>query len=176
MRHLAAERAVVAELGHLVGARPAELTDRVGALLARLKEAERELAAARQEKALAGAADLVQGARDLAGVTFVGHDAQGVAADDLRGLVLDVRQRLGADRPAVVAVASAAGGRPVVVVATNEPARAAGIRAGALVRLAAAALGGGGGGKDDLAQGGGSDPSAVPAALGAVENALRERG
>ncbi|GAA1906663.1 alanine--tRNA ligase [Lapillicoccus jejuensis] len=176
MRHLAAERAIVAELGHLVGARPAELTDRVSALLARLKETERELAAARQEKALAGAARLVEGARDVGGVTFVGHDAETVAADDLRGLVLDVRQRLGAERPAVVAMASAAGGRPVVVVATNDPARAAGIKAGALVRLAAAALGGGGGGKDDLAQGGGSDPAQVPAALGAVENALRERG
>ncbi|MDQ2755926.1 MAG: DHHA1 domain-containing protein, partial [Actinomycetota bacterium] len=58
----------------------------------------------------------------------------------------------------------------------TEPARRLGVRAGALVRLAASVLGGGGGGKDDLAQGGGTDPSKVSEALGAVEIALRERG
>ena len=47
--------------------------------------------------------------------------------------------------------------------------------AGPLVRVAAQVLGGGGGGKDDLAQGGGTDPSKVSAALGAVEDALRGR-
>ena len=48
------------------------------------------------------------------------------------------------------------------------------IKAGALVRVAAQTLGGGGGGKDDLAQGGGTDPAAVPAALRAVEHAVGE--
>ena len=50
-------------------------------------------------------------------------------------------------------------GRPVVLVATNEGAREAGVKAGALVRVAAGVLGGGGGGKDDVAQGGGQDQS-----------------
>ena len=70
---------------------------------------------------------LVSGARDVFGVSFVGHDAgTGVAADDLRGLALDVRGRLGNDRPSVVAVAGVAKDRPVVIVATNEAARAVG--------------------------------------------------
>ena len=84
-------------------------------------------------------------------------------------MVLDVRGRLGADRPSVVAVTGAAKGRPVVVVATNEAARERGIRAGDLVRVAAGALGGGGGGKDDIAQGGGQDATKVREALSAVE-------
>lgn len=62
--------------------------------------------------------------------------------------------------------------RPVVVVAVTEGARERGLKAGALVGLAAKALGGGGGGKDDLAQGGGADPSAVDAAIAAVERAV----
>ena len=89
--------------------------------------------------------------------------------------MLDVRNRLGSDRPAVVAMASAASGRPVVVVATTDGAREAGVTAGPLVRVAAQVLGGGGGGKDDLAQGGGTDPSKVSAALGSIEDALRGR-
>ena len=57
------------------------------------------------------------------------------------------------------------GDKPVVIVATNQAARDAGVKAGALARDCAGILGGGGGGKDDLAQGGGTDVAAIPAAL-----------
>ena len=101
---------------------------------------------------------------------FLAHDAgEEAGGDDVRAMVLDARGRLGTDRPVVVAVTGTKGGRPVVVVATNEAARERGIRAGELVRVAASALGGGGGGKDDLAQGGGSDPDAVRQALSVIE-------
>ena len=70
-------------------------------------------------------------------------------------------------------MAAVSNGRPVIIVATNEAARGLGVKAGALVKTAAGILGGGGGGKDDLAQGGGTDPAKVSAALGAVEDHLR---
>ncbi|GAA4402006.1 alanine--tRNA ligase [Fodinibacter luteus] len=169
LRHLARERAVVAELSTLVGARPDELAERVGALVSRLKDAERELERVRREQVSAAAGSLTERARDVNGVTFLGHDAGAAGADDVRTMVLDLRGRLGTERPSVVAITGAAKGRPVVVVATNEAARARGIRAGELVRVAATALGGGGGGKDDIAQGGGQDPAKVGDALSAVE-------
>ncbi len=169
LRFLAKERAIVAELTGLVGARPDELAERVGAMVTRLKDAERELERARREQVQAAAGNLTERARDVNGVTYLGHDAGEAGADDVRTMVLDLRGRLGAERPSVVAITGAAKGRPVVVVATNEPARARGIRAGELVRVAATALGGGGGGKDDIAQGGGQDASKVGEALAAVE-------
>ncbi|MFL6152645.1 MAG: alanine--tRNA ligase [Ornithinibacter sp.] len=169
LRYLARERAIVAELTGLVGARPDELAERVGAMVARLRDAERELERARREQVQAAAGNLTQQARDVNGVTYLGHDAGEAGADDVRTMVLDLRGRLGTERPSVVAITGAAKGRPVVVVATNEPARARGIRAGELVRVAATALGGGGGGKDDIAQGGGQDASKVGEALAAVE-------
>jgi len=55
-----------------------------------------------------------------------------------------------------------------VIVATNDASRGEGVKAGALAKLAAGILGGGGGGKDDIAQGGGSDVSAIGAALDAI--------
>ena len=61
-----------------------------------------------------------------------------------------------------------ANARPLVIVATNEAARSAGVKAGALVKLAAGVLGGGGGGKDDVAQGGGTDASRIDEALALV--------
>ena len=60
----------------------------------------------------------------------------------------------------------------VVIVATNDAARAAGVKAGALAKIAAGVLGGGGGGKDDIAQGGGTDVAAIPAALDAIAAAI----
>ncbi|MGL5850989.1 MAG: DHHA1 domain-containing protein, partial [Phycicoccus sp.] len=155
MRYLARERAVVAELSGLLGARPDELAERVAAMVTRLKDAEREIEKARREQVRAASGSLTDRARDVGGVTFLGHDAGAAGAEDVRTMVLDLRGRLGADRPSVVAVTGAARGRPVVVVATNDAARGRGIRAGELVRLAAGVLGGGGGGKDDIAQGGG---------------------
>src|SRR6476661_4683197 len=169
LRYLATERAIVAELTGLVGGRPDELAERVSAMVTRLKDAERELERARREQVQAAAGNLTEQARDVNGVTYLGHDAGEAGADDVRTMVLDLSNRLGAERPSVVAITGAAKGRPVVVVATNEPARARGIRAGELVRVAATALGGGGGGKDDIAQGGGQDASKVGDALAAVE-------
>ncbi|GAA2022412.1 alanine--tRNA ligase [Terrabacter terrae] len=175
--HLAREATIVSQLTDTLGVRRDELPDRIATILGRLRDAEKEIAAVRQSQVLGAAAGLVQSARDIGGVTFVSHDAgDGVTGDDLRKLVTDVRGRLGNDRPALVSMAAVGNGRPVVIVATNQRAREAGLKAGAFVKLAATALGGGGGGKDDLAQGGGTDPSRVSAALGAVEDHLRGRG
>ncbi|MEO7423287.1 MAG: alanine--tRNA ligase, partial [Ornithinibacter sp.] len=174
LHHLARERAIVAELSSMIGAQPADLADRVAAMVSRLRDAERELEKVRRERVQASAGRLTDRSKDVGGVTFLGHDAQEVGADDIRTMVLDLRGRLGDERPAVVAIAGVAKGRPVVVVATNERARTRGIRAGELVRVAASALGGGGGGKDDIAQGGGQDPSKVAEALAALEWRLGE--
>ncbi|HEX8498004.1 MAG TPA: DHHA1 domain-containing protein, partial [Actinomycetales bacterium] len=103
------------------------------------------------------------------------HDAGQVGGDDLRTLVLDVRGRLGAAEPSVVAMTAVAKGRPVVVIATNDEARRWGVKAGELVKAAAGVLGGGGGGKDDVAQGGGTDATRTAEALARVEHLVGER-
>ncbi|MBA2695438.1 MAG: alanine--tRNA ligase [Actinobacteria bacterium] len=173
---LAREHAVVGQLTEALKVRPEELPERVHGILTRLKDAEREIAAARQQQVLGAAAALVDQARDVYGVTYLAHEAgEGVGGDDLRRLVTDLRARLGQDRPSVVAATGAAKGRPAVVVATNELARSWGIFAGDLVKVAAQALGGGGGGKPDLAQGGGTDPGQSAVALQRVEHAVGER-
>jgi alanyl-tRNA synthetase len=171
--HLARENVIVGQLTDTLKARPDELPDRIAALMARLKDAEREIAAAKAAQVLSSAATLVQQARDVSGVTWLGHDlGAGAGGDDLRRLATDLRGRLGTDRPVVVALTGAQDGRPAVVVATNEAARGRGLKAGALVKAAAQVLGGGGGGKDDLAQGGGQDPSKAPEALARIEAGL----
>jgi alanyl-tRNA synthetase len=176
---LAREHVLVSQLADLVKARPEELPERIGGVLTRLRDAEKEIAALRAGQVLAAAAGLAGDPADVHGVAVVGHRApDGTTADDARKLALDVRARLTSrhsERPAVVSVAAVANERPVVVVTVNDPARDAGLKAGELARTAAKALGGGGGGKDDIAQGGGTDTGAIDAALAAVTRLVAER-
>ena len=172
---LAREHAVVGQLTEALKVRSEELPARIASILGKLKDAEREINAMRQQQVLAGSSALAAGASDVFGVCFVRHDTgSGVGAEDLRGLALDLRSKLGDDRPSVVVVAGVAKDRPVVIIATNDMARQWGLRAGDLVKVAAQVLGGGGGGRADLAQGGGVDVTKVADALAKVEHTVGE--
>ncbi|MGO3153909.1 MAG: alanine--tRNA ligase [Galactobacter sp.] len=167
-RHNAAERALVNDLTEMFRVPAAELRERINSTVDRLRNAEKEIEKLRREKLQAASATLVANAHDVAGIRLVTHDAGEVdSADDLRSLALPARDRLG-QGASVVAVTGIVKGKPVLLVATNESAREAGVKAGALVRSGAKILGGGGGGKDDVAQGGGQDPTKVADALAEV--------
>jgi alanyl-tRNA synthetase len=178
-RYLATESLLVSQLSEQLKARREELPERVAALVARVRDAEKELERLRSAQLLGASAGLAGGAEDIGGVAFVAHRVpDGTSADGIRTLALDVRGRL-ADRPAVVLVAGVPADRPVVVAAVNERARERGLAAGALVKKAAAQLGGGGGGRDDVAQGGGAPigdngSDAIDEAFSAVRAVVRD--
>ncbi|MFE2599208.1 alanine--tRNA ligase [Streptomyces sp. NPDC057617] len=175
---LAKEHTVVAQLQELVKGRSDELPEKISGMLAKLKDAEKEIEKFRAEKVLAAAGGLAESAVDVRGTALVtGQVPDGTSADDLRRLVLDVRGRLdqgAGGRPVVVALFTTANGRPLTVIATNEAARGRGLKAGDLVRTAAKTLGGGGGGKPDVAQGGGQNPDAIGDAVAAVERLVAD--
>ncbi|MGK3952923.1 alanine--tRNA ligase [Microbacterium sp. I2] len=171
-RSLAAERALVSQLTSTLKTPREQLPARIAELTASLKAAEKKIAAF-EAKALGDRLPALTAAASRVGDTLVVAESLGIAAsaDDVRSLALQVRERLGS-AAAVVALGAEVNGRPVVIVATNDAARGAGVKAGALAKRAATVLGGGGGGRDDVAQGGGTDASALPAALASVKDAL----
>lgn len=171
-RSLAAERALVSQLTSTLKTPREQLPARIAELTASLKAAEKKIAAF-EAKALGDRLPALTAAASRVGDTLVVAESLGTAAsaDDVRSLALQVRERLGSDA-VVVALGAEVNGRPVVIVATNDAARGAGVKAGALAKGAATVLGGGGGGRDDVAQGGGTDASALPAALASVKDAL----
>lgn len=172
--HLAAERTLVNQLtGMLKVQSSAELPEKLTQTLNKLKSAEKELEKLRKEKLQAEAGKLVESAETIGSVRALLHSAGELSANEIRGLALDLRNRLGQE-PAVVAVIGVNNNRPVILVASNEGAREKGVKAGALVRTAAGVLGGGGGGKDDVAQGGGQDVSKIDDAFVAIRAALAE--
>ena len=170
--YLARERDLVAQLSGLLKVKPDDIPGRVGDLVERLKATERELDKIKAAELLAGAGTLAESAKDVAGTAVVATRLDGVAGGDLRTLALDVRNRLGQERPAVVALFGVVDDKPAVVIALNPGAVDRGLSAGDLVRSAGEKIGGRGGGKPDVAQGGGTDASGVDAAIATVESAV----
>lgn len=150
-----------------------EVPARVATLVEKLKTAEKELEKVRLASARAGAADAAGTAEQVGRVRLVAQRmADGMAAGDLRSLVGDIKARLGSDPGVVVLIAEAEAGIVPFVVAANQAAQDAGVRANELITSVAAAVGGRGGGKADLAQGSGKDPAGIDAALAAVRAEL----
>jgi alanyl-tRNA synthetase len=177
-RFLARESVLVNQLSDQLKARPEELPERISAVVTRLRDAERELARLRSAQLLEASGQIAASAENVGGIAFVAHRVpDGTDPDSIRKLALDVRSKIPALRPAVVALLGTPADRPVVVIAVNEAGRGFGLSAGTLVGGAARALGGGGGGKPDIAQGGGAPGAGLPeanAAFDSVRSALRE--
>ncbi len=175
-RHLTRERALMAGLASSLKVPSEEVPARVATLVERLKVAEKELDRVRLSAARASAGNAAAAAESVGKVRLVAQQMPaGMTAADLRSLVGDIRGRLGADPGVVVLVTEVPGDDgPSVpfVVAANDAAQDAGVRASDLVGVLAAAVGGRGGGKADLAQGSGKDPSGISAGLAAVRAEL----
>ncbi|TDT65604.1 alanine--tRNA ligase [Frigoribacterium sp. PhB116] len=173
-RDFAAERAIVSQLTSSLRTPREQLPERIGDLVSSLRAAEKKIAEFESAQLSLRVPALVEQAAAVGSLTVVAESVGTVkTTDELRSLVLSVRERLGSDSASVVALAADVAGKPAVIVATTAPARSAGVKAGQLARTAAGILGGGGGGKDDLAQGGGSDVTAITTALTGIVAALR---
>ncbi|MBW8269258.1 alanine--tRNA ligase [Caldovatus aquaticus] len=169
----AAVRAVEEEERHLAAAaaalkvRPAELPERVAALLEERRRLEREVAELRKKLAAGGAAAEVE---QVDGLRVALREVGEVPARDLKGLAEAILKGGSAD---IVALVSTAEGKASIVVGVGEAARGR-ADAVALARAASAAVGGkGGGGRPDLAQAGGPQAAKAREALAAVRRALR---
>jgi alanyl-tRNA synthetase len=171
-RYLARERDLVRQLADLLKSPQDGLLERVSGMLTRLRDVDKELAELRSQQSVAAAGELAAGAKDVNGVALVTGSPTGLSGGDLRTLALDVRGRLPADKPAVVLLASESGGKVALVAALNQAALDRGLSASDVLRAAASPVGGRGGGKADVAQGGGTDPAGIPAALQAGEQAV----
>jgi alanyl-tRNA synthetase len=176
MRHLATERALVAQLADLLKVPAPDLPDRVQNLVERLRVAEKELQKLHTEAVLASAGSLVDAAEQVGSVAFVAATLpDGLSGGDLRALATDIRGRFG-DRPAVAGLFSTTDGAVSFAVACTAVAVTAGLKAGDLVGSFRAEVDGRGGGRPDLAQGGGSNPAGVPGAIAALRAAVAAQG
>ena len=170
-KFLAREHILLNSLTEIIkGARTEELPERISDLLNKIKDIEKELASVRSAQAMNQIGALADSAQVLNGTTTVTAVLpDGISGDDLRKIAIDLRSKA---TQSAVALISSNDGKPVLVVAVSDAAKAVGLKAGALVKIGSTILGGGGGGKDDFAQGGGTDASKSQAALLAISESI----
>ena len=170
-KYLAREHLLLNSLTEIIkGARAEELPERISDLLTKIKDIEKELAAVRSAQAMSQIGGLAEKALNVNGLSVIATAlSDGIAADDLRKIALDLKSK---STNSVVVLVSVVEGKAVLVAAVSDGAKAAGVKAGALVKIGSTVLGGGGGGKDDFAQGGGTNLGQVSVALTAITDAI----
>jgi alanyl-tRNA synthetase len=147
-------------------ASPAEVPERVAALIEERRKLERQVAELQKKLATGGSAAEVE---EVGGVKFAARNLGEVPPRDLKNIAEAIGKQIEAG---VVALVSTAEGKASIVVGVS-PDLTGRFSAVDLVRVASAAVGGkGGGGRPDLAQAGGPDAGRADAALDAVRAAL----
>jgi alanyl-tRNA synthetase len=149
---------------------PAEVPNRIAALMAERKQMEAEIAGLRRKLAT-GASEAETSDETVAGITFSARVLDGVPAKDLKGIADETKARIGSG--VVVLISKAEDDKAAVVVGVTADLTGR-LDAVALVRVASQELGGkGGGGRPDMAQAGGPDGGRAEAALTAVRDAVK---
>ncbi|MFU8883373.1 MAG: alanine--tRNA ligase [Rhodobacterales bacterium] len=171
MAHIRAEGQRLAQVSEALKTQPADLAERVRALLDERRALSNEVAQLRRELAMAGGAGSAAApdVKTINGVPFIAQVMSGVSGRDLPSLIDEHKQRLGSG--VVLLIADADGKAAVAAGVTSD--LTGRVSAVDMVRAAVAELGGkGGGGRPDMAQGGGANAANAAGAIAAVETLL----
>ena len=145
--------------------KPEQLVERLSASMDRSKQLEKELEQLKAKLASAAGSDLAGQAVEIGDVKLLAMHVEGADGKSLRDLMDQLKNKLG--RCALVL--AAVNGDKVSLIAGVSKDLTGQIKAGELVNHVATQVGGKGGGRPDMAQAGGSDPAALPAALESVQ-------
>jgi alanyl-tRNA synthetase len=168
---IAEEERRLDEAAALLGGNPADVAEKLRALLDRQKKLERELESLKARAAGAAVADLAASAAEVGGIRVLAARLEGMDAKALRDAVDRLKAEL---RDAVVLLAGAADGK-VSLIAGVSGAALGPIKAGDLMAHVAGQIGGKGGGRTDMAQGGGEDGPRLRNALEGIQGWVEER-
>jgi len=148
-------------LSELLRASEPELVEHVEKMLAREKTLEHEKRELKSKLAHSAAGDLEGRARTVNGARVLATQADGMDRQQMRELVDALRNKW---KSGVVVLASVEDSTVSIVSAVTKDLTSK-VHAGKLAAMLAQAVGGKGGGRPDMAEGGGKDAAALPAAL-----------
>jgi alanyl-tRNA synthetase len=138
-----------------------QVPGRVEKLLEDRRAADKEIEKLRRDRRGAASGDLVAGAREIGGVKVLATRADGAGKKELRGMVDDLRGKLGSG---IVLLASEEEGRVTLALGVTKDLTGT-LKAGDLIREVAQVVGGKGGGRPDFAQAGGDDAARIDEAF-----------
>ncbi len=156
-------------VARLLKTAPEQLADKVQGLLTAQRALEKEVEQLKAKLATQGSGgDPMSQLEKVGDIALLALQLDGLDTGGLRTAMDDFKSRIGSG---VVLLASAADGKVSLVCSVSKDLTGQ-LKAGDIMKAAAAAVGGKGGGRPDMAQGGGTDPAAIPAALDAARGVL----
>ncbi|HHX9849160.1 TPA: alanine--tRNA ligase [Salmonella bongori] len=153
------------DIAHLLKGDSQNLGDKVRAVLERTRQLEKELQQLKEQAAAQESANLSSKAVELNGVKLLVSELAGVEPKMLRTMVDDLKNQLGS---AVIVLATVSEGKVSLIAGVSKDVTDR-VKAGELIGMVAQQVGGKGGGRPDMAQAGGTDAAALPAALASVQ-------
>jgi alanyl-tRNA synthetase len=162
----------LANIGAALKAQPQEVEAKLAAALENARALEKELARLKVKMATGQGQDLAGSAVDVKGVKVLAASLEGADAKTLRDTMDKLKDKL---KSSAIVLASADGDNKVSLIAGVTQDLIAKVKAGELVNFVASQVGGKGGGRPDMAQAGGTNAAALPAALESVRGWVAER-
>ncbi|WP_112887155.1 alanine--tRNA ligase [Escherichia coli] len=155
----------LSEVAHLLKGDSNNLADKVRSVLERTRQLEKELQQLKEQAAAQESANLSSKAIDVNGVKLLVSELSGVEPKMLRTMVDDLKNQLGST---IIVLATVAEGKVSLIAGVSKDVTDR-VKAGELIGMVAQQVGGKGGGRPDMAQAGGTDAAALPAALASVK-------
>lgn len=155
----------LSEVAHLLKGDSNNLVDKVRSVLERTRQLEKELQQLKEQAAAQESANLSSKAIDVNGVKLLVSELSGVEPKMLRTMVDDLKNQLGST---IIVLATVVEGKVSLIAGVSKDVTDR-VKAGELIGMVAQQVGGKGGGRPDMAQAGGTDAAALPAALASVK-------
>ncbi|EAU6654440.1 alanine--tRNA ligase [Salmonella enterica] len=153
------------DIAHLLKGDSQNLGYKVRAVLERTRQLEKELQQLKDQAAAQESANLSSKAVNLNGVKLLVSELAGIEPKMLRTMVDDLKNQLGST---VIVLATVVEGKVSLIAGVSKDVTDR-VKAGELIGMVAQQVGGKGGGRPDMAQAGGTDAAALPAALASVQ-------
>jgi alanyl-tRNA synthetase len=150
---------------------PEELTAKISGVQDQVKALEKELAALKSKLASGQGDELATKAIDVKGLKVLAATMEGADATALRETMDKLKDKL---KSAAIVLASVNDGKVSLIAGVTQDSIGK-VKAGELVNFVAQQVGGKGGGRPDMAQAGGTNPEALPGALGGVAAWVEQR-
>jgi alanyl-tRNA synthetase len=148
-----------------------EVPAKIAQILDNVKALEKELTRLKGKLASSQGGDLAAQAVEVNGAQVLAATIEGADAKTLRETIDKLKGRF---KSAAIVLGSTEGGRVTLIAGVTSDLTDR-VKAGELVNHVAAQVGGKGGGRPDMAQAGGTNPAALPAALQSVRSWVAER-
>ncbi|MDZ5470880.1 alanine--tRNA ligase (plasmid) [Bacillus sp. 31A1R] len=154
--------AVLKDAASKLKTKPTEVSSRIEALQAEMKQLLRENESLTAKLGNIEAGNLVDKVQVIDGVNVLSARVQGADMNNLRNMMDDLKQKLGS---AVIVLGSPSEDKVNLIAGVTKDLIDKGYHAGKIIKEVATRCGGGGGGRPDMAQAGGKDPNKLDEAL-----------